>query len=52
MSSITNRELNDSNEEKIEKSLRPQNFEEVIGRELEKKSLKIMIEAAQKEVMH
>ncbi|HEC65329.1 MAG TPA: Holliday junction branch migration DNA helicase RuvB [bacterium] len=35
-------------EERQEKSLRPKNFEEVIGREKEKRVLNIMIEAAKK----
>lgn len=35
-------------EENLEKSLRPSNFNEIIGREVEKKSLKVMIESAKK----
>ncbi len=38
----------DPEEEKIEKSLRPTNFLEIVGRQKEKKNLKIMIEAAKK----
>lgn len=36
----------DKEEEEIEKSLRPQTLQEVIGREKEKKSLKVMVQAA------
>ncbi len=38
----------DPEEEKIEKSLRPVSFSDVIGRKKEKRNLKIMIEAAKK----
>src|SRR5512139_592540 len=43
---IVNPQLGDDKEQKIEKSLRPTNFKEVIGREKEKRVLNIMIEAA------
>lgn len=45
---ITDLEANSENEVNFESSLRPKTFREVIGREKEKKSLKIMIESAKK----
>lgn len=45
---IVSSSLKDSQEEKVETSLRPKTFSDVIGRELEKKSLAIMIESAKK----
>lgn len=46
MDRITNLKANDEMEEKIEKSLRPQGFDQVIGRKAEIKTLRIMIDAA------
>jgi Holliday junction DNA helicase RuvB len=46
--SITTEEPINETEEVFEESLRPQSFMEIIGRESEKRSLKIMIESAQK----
>lgn len=43
---ITNLQVASSSEEQIEKSLRPKDFKEVIGRSREKESLKVMIESA------
>lgn len=40
--------LKNTQEERLEESLRPKNFNDVIGRELEKKSLSIMIESAKR----
>lgn len=48
MSDITNLKINGEQEEGFERSLRPKNFSEVIGRELEKKNLHVMIESAKK----
>ncbi|MCA9386249.1 Holliday junction branch migration DNA helicase RuvB [Candidatus Dojkabacteria bacterium] len=48
MDRITNMQLNDVQEDRIEKSLRPSKFDEVIGREHEITNLKVMIEAAKK----
>ncbi len=44
---LTNDQKNES-EVELERNLRPDNFAEIIGREIEKKSLKIMIESAKK----
>jgi Holliday junction DNA helicase RuvB len=46
--SITTKEPINETEERFEESLRPQSFMEIIGRESEKRSLKIMIESAKK----
>lgn len=44
---VLNPQLNEKNDEdKVEKSLRPENFKDIIGRQKEKSSLKVMIEAA------
>lgn len=45
---VTNPGLNNASEENLDRSLRPKTFSEVIGREKEKKSLKIMMESARK----
>ncbi|MDQ6985193.1 MAG: Holliday junction branch migration DNA helicase RuvB [Candidatus Dojkabacteria bacterium] len=46
--SVTKATLSNESEESLERSVRPTNFSEVIGREKEKKSLNIMIESARK----
>lgn len=45
---ITNPELEDAKEEKLEKTLRPQTLDEYIGQDKVKENLKIYIEAAKK----
>ncbi len=45
---VTNLDVNNEEEEKVEKSLRPRTFSEIIGRKIEKKNLSIMIQAAKK----
>ncbi|GAB4284789.1 MAG: Holliday junction branch migration DNA helicase RuvB [Candidatus Dojkabacteria bacterium] len=47
-SEITNLNAKNDSEVEFEQSLRPSSFDEVIGRHVEKKSLKIMIESAKK----
>lgn len=46
MSSIISSKVQDKEEEVIERSLRPQSFDEIIGRVKEKENLKILIESA------
>jgi len=46
MSNITELDAQNESERELETSLRPKNFKEVIGREKEKRSLKIMIKSA------
>ena len=46
--SITNTSLKNEAEESFEGSLRPKNFKEIVGREIEKKSIQIMIDSAKK----
>ncbi len=48
MSDITDLNIKNNSEESIEASLRPSSFVEIIGREVQKKSLSIMIESAKK----
>jgi holliday junction DNA helicase RuvB len=48
MKTLTEPSLKGDNEEILERSLRPNNFKEIIGRETEKRSLMMMIESAQK----
>ena len=45
---ITNPELEDAREEKLEKTLRPQTLDEYIGQDKVKENLKVYIEAAKK----
>ncbi len=45
---VTDPNLKNESEESLETSLRPINFEEIIGRESEKKSIQIMIHSARK----
>lgn len=47
-SNITSAQVSSDSEERLEMSLRPKYFKDVIGREREKKSLQIMIESAKK----
>src|SRR5690606_27224555 len=46
--SFTNLKIRNEVEESIERSLRPRSFDEIVGRDQEKKSLKIMIDSAKK----
>lgn len=48
MSRITDPTLKNESEENLESSLRPDSFNEIIGREAEKKSIQIMIDSAKK----
>jgi len=48
MSRLTDPNLKNESEETLESSLRPDNFNEIIGREAEKKSIQIMIHSAKK----
>ena len=48
MSRITDPNLKNESEETLESSLRPNSFDEIIGREAEKKSIQIMIDSAKK----
>lgn len=48
MSNITNLHTNSGEEKKVEKSLRPKMFVDMIGRKSEVKNLSVMIEAAKK----
>jgi len=48
MSELKDLVVNNPVEEVFERSLRPKNFDEVIGRELEKRNLQIMIKSAKK----
>lgn len=45
---LINKNLANNNEEELERSLRPSNLSEVIGREQEKNNIKMMIESAKK----
>ncbi len=47
-SRFVDKNIRNDSENELESSLRPSNFDEIIGREVEKKSLKIMIESAKK----
>lgn len=48
MSRITDPTIKNESEENLESSLRPNSFDEIIGRESEKRSIQIMIDSAKK----